>query len=191
MHVTAGNFGLAMNGTHYIEAFRFITDEEPIEVSAWFDNTFLSNPRGENFKDVSGSIRVLTRSGKRLYIDASADQGHGVQVTYMSRNGRITIDELKGSMSTVVRESEHQDAPTSRYGMPANYQQEQIKAIELVDSTKEVLDALLKSQNYPTLDNAAIAVKALVAAYQSHRMGGKTIKLKDISDHDSEVFAWA
>jgi len=37
MVVTAGNFGLAMNGSHYFEAFRHLTDESVKEISCWFD----------------------------------------------------------------------------------------------------------------------------------------------------------
>ena len=84
MHVSAGNFGMAMNSIHYFEAFRFLADEAPLSVSAWFDDELLSNPRGPQFQDVSGCVRVTTSSGHRLYIDASADQGHGMQVTYMA-----------------------------------------------------------------------------------------------------------
>jgi predicted dehydrogenase len=191
MHVVAGNFGLAMNGTHYVEAFRFLADEAPAEVSAWFDAAILPNPRGAQFQDVSGCIRVTTALGRRLYIDASADQGHGVQATYMARNGRITVDELTGAMTTVVRSAEHRDAPTSRYGMPVEIQQQQIAPVELVDSTKAVLQALLAGEGYPTLTDATLAVKTLVAAYHSHRQGGVPVRLADIADDDPEVFPWA
>ena len=191
MHVAAGNFGLAMNGTHYFEAFRFIADEVPEEVSATFDKELLTNPRGPQFQDVSGCIRVTTASGKRLYIDASADQGHGVQVTYMGRNGRITVDELTGTMTTVVRQPEHREAPTSRYGMPVDIEEHRIQPVELVESTKAVLEALLKNEAYPTLQDATLAVKTLVAAYHSHRKGGISVKLAEIPDDDPEVFAWA
>jgi len=191
MHVAAGNFGMAMNGTHYVEAFRFLADEAPIEVSAWFDAAILPNPRGPQFQDVSGCIRVTTASGRRLYIDASADQGHGVHVTYMARNGRITVDELTGTMTTVVRSAEHREAPTSRYGMEVEVQQHQIPPVELVESTKAVLQALLACEGYPTLANATLAVKTLVAAYHSHRQGGVPVRLADIADDDPEVFPWA
>lgn len=191
MTVTAGNFGLAMNGTHYLEAFRFMADEAPKEVSAWFDSETLANPRGSQFEDMSGCIRVTTESGKRLYIDASSDQGHGVQVTYMSRNGRITIDELTGTMATIVRQPEHHEAPTSRYGMPVFIEEQKIKPVELVDSTKAVLEALIKGENYPTLQDATLAVKTLVAAYHSYRKGGISVKLAGIPDDDPEVFPWA
>lgn len=191
MHVSAGNFGLAMNGTHYFEAFRFLADEAPTKVSAWFDTEQLTNPRGRQFQDVSGCIRVTTASGKRLYIDASANQGHGVQVTYMGRNGRITIDELAGTMTTVLRKPDHCEAPTSRYGMPVVIEEQKIKPVELVDSTKAVLEALIKGENHPTLQDATLAVKTLVAAYHSHRNGGISVKLADIPDDDPEVFPWA
>lgn len=191
MHVAAGNFGMAMNGTHYFEAFRFLADEQPHEVTAWFDKANLPNPRGPQFQDVSGCIRVTTASGRRLYIDASADQGHGVQVTYMARNGRITIDELTGSMTTVLRNAEHREVATSRYGMPVEILQQQIPPVELVESTQAVLKALLAGAGYPTLADATLAVKTLVAAYHSHRQGGSSVRLADIADDDPEVFPWA
>jgi len=191
MHVAAGNFGMAMNGIHYLEAFRYLANEAPNQVSAWFDPVRLPNPRGSQFQDVSGCISVTTESGRRLFIDASADQGHGVQVTYMGRNGRITVDELTGAMTTVVRSSEHRDAPTSRYGMPVEIEQHQIPPIELVESTKAVVQALLAGEGYPTLADATLAVKTLVAAYHSHRQGGVPVRLADIADDDPEVFPWA
>lgn len=191
MHIAAGNFGMAMNATHYFEAFRFLADEAPVEVSAWFDAQSLPNPRGPQFADVSGSMRVTTASGCRFYLDASADQGHGVQVTYMGQLGRITIDELTGSMTTVVRTSEHRDAPTTRYGMPVEIDQSQIPPVELVDSTSAVMQALIKADGYPTLADATLAVKTLVAAYHSHRQGGVPVRLDSINDGDAEVFPWA
>jgi predicted dehydrogenase len=191
MHVAAGNFGMAMNATHYFEAFRFLTGEPPKRVSAWFDSESLPNPRGAQFKDVSGCIRISTASGRRLYLDASCDQGHGAQVTYMARNGRITVDELTGAMTTVVRKPEHRDAPTTRYGMPVQIEQHQIPACELVESTKAVMQALICGDNFPSLSDATLAVKTLVAAYHSHRQGGIEVPLASIADDDPEVFPWA
>ena len=191
MHISAGNFGLAMNGTHYLEAFRYLSGENIVEVSAWFDAQSLPNPRGAQFNDVSGCLRATTSSGRRLYIDSSINQGHGVQVTYMGRNGRITIDELTGTMTTVVRQPEHREAPTSRYGMPVAIEEEKIKPVELVDSTKAVLEALVKGGDYPTLHDGTLAVKTLIAAYHSHRNGGIPVKIADIPDNDPEIFPWA
>src|SRR5690606_13726782 len=73
MTVVAGCFGLAMNGTHYIEAFRYLSDDAPQSVQAWFAGDDLPNPRGPDFRDKAGAIRVETTGGKRLYIEASND----------------------------------------------------------------------------------------------------------------------
>lgn len=191
MTVVAGNFGVSMNGTHYFEAFRFMADEDPIEVTAWFSPEAVPNPRGAQFEDRAGSIRVVTAGGKRLYLEIGADQGHGLQVTYAGRNGTISINELTGEMHTSVRELEYRDLPTTRYGMPAVATHEKIAPVEVVDSTAEVLRALLS--NHPdnvTPEQGMTAVKVLVAAYTSAENGNIPVRLDTALD-DSRVFPWA
>ena len=77
--VVAGNFGMAMNGTHYIEMFRYMTDEKPSEVTAWFSAGKVPNPRGPQFEDRAGSLRITTASGKRFYMEIGSDQGNGLK----------------------------------------------------------------------------------------------------------------
>src|SRR5262249_12575893 len=55
--VVAGNFGMAMNGSHYFEMFRYLTDEMPATVSAWFSSETVPNPRGAQFEDRAGTVR--------------------------------------------------------------------------------------------------------------------------------------
>lgn len=176
--VTAGNFGMAMNGTHYFEMFRFLTGESAVKVNAWFGGKDLPNPRGPQFRDASGSVRLETASGKRFYMDCSADQGHGMHVTYMCRNGRIDVDELSGVMSYVVRHPEHREQPTVRYGMPYETVSRTIAPADAVAPTKSVLDALLAGENYPSGEVGMLAMQLLIAAHLSHRQGGKTVDLR-------------
>ena len=75
MSVNAGNFGLAMNACHYFEAFRYICNEKIEYISSDFDNEEVKNPRGEQFSDASGCICAKTKTGKRLFINASANSG--------------------------------------------------------------------------------------------------------------------
>jgi len=176
--VSAGNFGMAMNGTHYFEMFRYMTDEEPVLVSAWFSDDNLPNPRGTQFKDAVGSIRLETPSGKRFYMDCSSDQGHGMQVTYNCRNGRITIDELDGSMHYVARHTEHRGQPTTRYGMPYDKGSRTITPADAVAPTRAVLESLLKGENFPNGEEGLLAMKLLIAAHVSNSRGGVTIDLR-------------
>lgn len=177
--VSAGNFGMAMNGTHYFEMFRYMTDEEPVLVSAWFSDDDLPNPRGPQFKDAAGSIRLETPSGKRFYMDCSSDHGHGMQVTYNCRNGRITIDELDGSMHYVARHPEHRSQPTTRYGMPYDKGNRTITPADAVAPTRAVLESLLKGEEFPNGQDGLLAMKLLIAAHISSSRGGVTIDLRN------------
>lgn len=177
--VSAGNFGMAMNGTHYFEMFRYLTDEAPVSVNAWFSPEALPNPRGPQFTDAAGSIRLTTASGKRFYLDCSPDQGHGMFVTYNCRNGRIDVDELSGQMTLTVRNQEHRDAPTTRYGMPYSVTSTAITPADAVAPTRSVLQALLSGEGYPTGEDGRLAMQALVAAHISNNRDGATVRLDD------------
>lgn len=176
--VSAGNFGVSMNGTHYFEMFRFLTDEPTVKVSAWFAKDVLPNPRGPEFEDVAGCVRLETVSGKRFYLDCSPDQGHGVQVTYNCRYGRISVDELSGELRYSVRTEEHRDAPTTRYGMPSEVGVELITPADATVPTASVLKALVEGGDYPSGLDGAMAFRILIAAHISNSRGGAEIDLR-------------
>ncbi|CAM8363498.1 MviM Predicted dehydrogenases and related proteins [Candidatus Methylopumilus universalis] len=190
MTVIGGNIGASMNGTHYLEAFRYLSDEEPSEVSAWFDPDVVSNPRGIQFEDRSGSLRVVTASGKRLYMDISGDQGHGLQVIYSGRNGQVFINEITGEMIASIRKSEHRALPTTRYGMPDEFTREYISPVEVIDSTVKVLTALISGENIVEAQHGMSAIRTLVAAYTSSENGGSPIRL-DAKLNTKLIFPWA
>jgi predicted dehydrogenase len=188
--VVAGNFGLAMNGIHYLEMFRFMTDEEPYEVTAWLGSEKVPNPRGPQFEDHGGAMRVTTKSGKRFYLECSTDQGHGMRVIYASRYGQIFVDELTGSLHSSVRQAEYRDLPTTRYGMPAVHETVSIAPADATTPSKAVLTALLNGKNYPTAEEGRLAVAGLVAAVVSHEKGNIAVRVDDKLPRD-RVFPWA
>ena len=190
MTVTAGNFGMAMNGLHYIEAFRFMSEEEPKYVSAWFSVGKVANPRGVQFEDKAGCLRVVTSKGVRLYIDASEDQGNGVLVTYAGRNGIIQVNELSGELTAFARTSDYIGEPTTRYGLPSAYEKLVIPPVELIDSTANVLRSLVSGVNYVQADYGMNAIKVLEAGYRSSESFGKQIELNDDTNQDRK-FPWA
>ena len=188
--VIGGNFGMAMNGTHYFEMFRYMTGEKPHEVTAWFSKGKISNPRGRQFEDKAGSIRVTTKSGKRLYMDISADQGHGVKVIYGGRYGQIVVDELNGMMQIDIRDKQHRELPTTRYGMPGTQTLKKIQPADVLGPSKAVLNALLEGKNYPTGEEGRLAVATLVAATISNENGHKPVRV-DGHLPVARIFPWA
>lgn len=189
--VVAGNFGMAMNGSHYFEMFRYMTGELPDSVTAWFSSNIVPNPRGAQFEDRAGSVRLTTARGRRFYMEAGADQGHGVHVTYAGPHGRLDVDELAGRGRLVVRRAEHRDAPTTRYGMPWEERDLAIAPADAVAPTRAVVEALIAGEEFPDGEVGRMAVEVLVAAYASHEQGGRSVRLGAVDLPCDRVFPWA
>jgi predicted dehydrogenase len=190
MTVVAGNFGFAMNGVHYFEAFRFLAGEDPVEVTGWFSPGIVPNPRGSRFEDRAGSIRAVTASGKRLYMEIGADQGHGVRVVYACRNGMVTVDEITGELVSSVREAQYRELPTTRYGMPAINARRVIQPAEVIDTSAAVLKALLTGVDPVTGQDGRRALQLLATAYASAEHGSAPVRLDSHLDLH-RVFPWA
>jgi predicted dehydrogenase len=190
MVVTAGNFGLAMNGSHYFEAFRYLTGESIAEISAWLDPNNVPNPRGSQYVDRSGQLRGVTISGVRLVMELGGDLGHGIEVIYACRNGQILVDELAGHVRAIHRRAEYRDLPTTRYGMPADEFQRKIAQAEVTGPTVALWRAMLADGSFPDGDSGRHAVAALVAANLSGESGGRAVALASGLPRERS-FAWA
>jgi len=190
MTVVAGNIGFSMNGTHYFEAFRFLTGEYPVEVTAWFSKELVLNPRGTRFQDRAGSLRAVTASGKRLYMEIGADQGHGLRTTYACRTGMITIDEAARELFSTERTEQNRQLPLTRVGMPGVNHQRKFEFRGVVDTTADVITALLLDRNSVSGEDGRSAIELLVGAYQSADLGGMPVRLDDKLDR-SKKFPWA
>ncbi|MGQ0684321.1 Gfo/Idh/MocA family protein [Bradyrhizobium sp.] len=189
--VAASNFGLAMNGSHYFEMFRYVSGLSVHAVNAWFEDTKLANPRGAQFEDRSGRILARTADGVSMYLDFSVNAGSGVSVIYTCRNGQIFVDELNGAMRVVSRKAEFRDLPTTRYGMPSNIYVENIAPADVVGPTKALWSALLDGQSYPDGEAGLHALACCVAAHVSHENGGNAVRVDDQSLPSTHQFKWA
>jgi predicted dehydrogenase len=189
--VVGGNFGLAMNGTHYFEMFRYMTNESPVEVSAWFSPEKVSNPRGTQFEDRAGAVRLISPSGKRFYMEIGADQGHGVHVVYAGPYGQLVVDELAGSAKVVTRDNAYRNLPTTRYGLPASERHFKIQPADVVGPSRAVLNALLTKTNFPTGMDGRLALSVLVGAYVSDENGHLSVRIDGKTLPRNRVFPWA
>lgn len=191
INVSGSNFGLAMNVSHYFEMFRFLTDSTITTVQAWLEDEKVPNPRGAQFEDYSGSLIAKNDIGTRMYIDFSAKAGHGLQVTYIFKYGQIVVDELSGFVRTICRKEEYKDLPTTRYGMPADINQYEIKPFEMIDSTIMVWNSMFSNSVYPDFNAGLHAMRCLVAAIESHENNNKEVLTGKITIDNSKKFKWA
>lgn len=189
--VAASNFGLAMNGSHYFEMFRYVSGLSIRSVNAWLEDSKLANPRGSQFEDRSGRVLARADGDVSMYLDFSANAGNGVSVVYTCRNGQIFVDELSGFMRVVSRKAEFRDLPTTRYGMPSDIHAENIAPADVVGPTKALWSALLGGQSYPGADAGLHALACCVAVHVSHESGGSTVGIDDQSLPGTHQFKWA
>ena len=189
--VAGSNFGLAMNASHYFEMFRYITDGPVQTVQAWLESEILPNPRGLEFQDRSGCLLATSVGGSKMFVDFSSASGHGLEVTYICRNGQITVDELTGEIRVNVRRREFRELPTSRYGMPAEVRHELIAPTDTVVPTKLVVSAMLSGMPFPSGNEGRHALACLVAAHVSDSGGGCPVDIDDPSLPRHLIFPWA
>ena len=189
--VISGNAGLAMVGSHFFEMFRLLTGEPPAQVTAWLSPERVANPRGKQFEDRGGAVRVTTAGGKRLYLDMGVDQGHGAQIVYAARLGQVTADMLEGTLHLNRRQPEHREAPTTRYGMPRNTESRQVVPSSASGPARAVIEALLGDGDPPTGEDGRLAVATLIAAHLSDEVDHQPVAI-DLDQLPRErTFPWA
>lgn len=191
INVAASNFGLAMNGCHYFEMFRFMTDEDISEIQFWADQEKVPNPRGAQFVDHSGQLRARAKSGKHMYMELGGGQGHGVHVVYGCRYGQIYVDELAGFMRATHRKAEFRDLPTTRYGMPVETIIKDITPADVIGPTQALWKAMIAKKNYPDGHAGRHALTALVAANVSLEEGSRLVETSKIGQYKDRIYPWA
>lgn len=189
--ISGGNYGLAMNASHDIQMFRFLTDEEPRYVQAWLDKEPLANPRGPQYEDRSGMIRVTTTSGKTFVTNIRSSHGHGNFVTYAAKHGQIFYDTLADSLYFNYRKAEHREAPTTAYAKESEKENHVISSSDLIVRTKKVIQALTGGGKYPSGEDVINTIKVLAAAYISNENNHAVVDINDVSLPKERVFQWA
>jgi predicted dehydrogenase len=190
MTVVAGNVGMAMIGTHMFELFRFLSGEEPQAVTAWLSESEMPNPRGPQFEDRSGAIRIETKNGRRFYMEAGPDQGHGILVTYGAVHGQLVLDLLQGSVQVTRRSEADRTLPSTRYGTASVRTCHQYIPADPVSGTKAVLTHLLGGEQYPSGAAAREALAVLIAAYVSNEKDHSRVQLSDPLLPLARKFPW-
>lgn len=191
MTVTAGCFGLAMNGSHYCEAFAWLTGSSIVSATAWFSGAPFNNPRGPRFFDQAGEMRFVSADGRRLILNIGNDQGHGMTAMYATRFGHMFVDEFEGICYATARKPEHQSLPVTRYGMPWDRWERRFPQADNVGPTEAVMRALVDGSDYPSWRDGRNVVAALAAAYKSAASGQVPVKVADLGVYEREHFPWA
>lgn len=191
MSVNGGNFGLSMNGSHYIYAFLMLTNDIVKEVFCDLENKTLKNPRGKQFRDNSGIIVVKTFRNKFLVINSLSEQHHGMSVTYNCKYGIIYINEFNGSLKINYRKKQYRNFSSTRYGLPEVNKISKLNlSLDLEKTTKDGILDLLKNKYSSNLNWSREVVKVLMLAQQSN-IEKKIVKYNSKTNYNNRTFKWA
>lgn len=188
--LAAGNIGLAMGASHQFELFHFLTGNGHDSVCAWFQPNPWPNPRGPQFTDAAGQIRLENSQGQRQYLEIGPDQGHGLQMILSFPHGQIHADLLVCEAVVDMRRPEHRSMPPTRYGMPPELERHALPPFDVIDAAARMLEALRDDENYPDFEAAERIIRTLVAAYVSDENSHMAVNIHGKLPEDRH-FAWA
>jgi hypothetical protein len=136
-------------------------------------------------------LRISTIHGKRFYLEAGADQAHGLKVVFAGRHGQIVMDELAGTMSMMARQEPYRDLPTTRYGMPFTVSEQTVPPADALAPARAILQALLTDIDTPSGEDGRLAIAALIAAHLSDEQGHRSVNIAETDSCRERVFPWA
>lgn len=177
--ITAGNIGLAMNGSHYLNLAMFFFDENFEKVSAIIEKDEEKNVRGENFQDAGGVLIGITKNKKKFVLSIGVREGHGINMIFSCKYGYINYNPLKGRMVIDHRKEENRDQPMARYGLPSITEEVVVPQDDIILATKKALEALLNEGKEVSIlvERAVEVIKVLTASYYSSEKGGILVDL--------------
>ena len=188
--ISGANIGLAMNATHYFEAFRYLTDSKISKVWAWLDNELRPNPRGPEFFDQSGQILAMNNSGQRIYLDIGGDLGHQIICTYNFEFGKITVNELNGVATVNSKAHPVRSSSTAMYGEKDLQQVISLKPSENLAPTVALLKAIINGKDFPSGEDGIHSISVALAAIESSASDHRMVLLDNIQQSELDQ-KWA
>tara|TARA_A100001011_G_scaffold399506_2_gene508467 strand:- start:583 stop:1596 length:1014 start_codon:yes stop_codon:yes gene_type:complete len=191
MSVNGGNFGMAMNGSHYIYAFLMLAKDKIKEIFCKFENKILKNPRGKKFQDNSGILFAKTFKNKFLTINTLSNQHHGMSVTYNCKYGIVFINEFNGRTVINYRKPKFRNFSSQRYGLPEINKKVKLKfSLSLTTTTRNGILDLIKNNYLENLKMSKDVVEVLMLAQKSNSTKA-LVSSKKVSKFNSKIFKWA
>ena len=179
MNVSGANFGLGMNATHYIEAFHWLVGKEITSVSGNVKKQHRPNVRGNQFYDYAGYLIAHVGSDSLLFLDFQESIGHQILVVYNFEFGKITVNELVGTLTLDCRRADDFNEPSFRYGLPNFHVEATIRPAELLESTAALYSQVLLDGDYPSHLDGERAVRVALASILSTELEGASVRIDD------------
>jgi predicted dehydrogenase len=188
LNYLGANLGVSMNGVHFFDILKFLTDSNAIKVNSSVKIDKNTNPRGSKFKDFEGQISIFNKNGTRGYVDLSAKAGNGETLTCICKFGIIFIDFFTGKMIMNYRQAKYRNLSSVYYSKPFISKSGKIKISNIVEITKEHLKNFIRGSNYVNLTEGINIMKVLIASITSSEKK-RSVNLDNFKNN--KKFYWA
>ena len=91
--LTAGNWGLACNGLHFLDLIKYITNSDIDEIDIdWLDNTLLDSKR-KNYIELTGTLKGKTNNQDLFTITSFEESGSPLIISITTSSRRWIVEE--------------------------------------------------------------------------------------------------
>ena len=183
-----GNMGIAMNGSHFVSDFIYLSGLMPTMVTADIKTDKYLNVRGAKFKDFAGNMTLKNKLNVKGHLNIENDSGHGDLLILTCKFGLLILDQLSGLLYINKRKKKFLGDKSAFYGSPFVTTIKKIKISKVQELTLTNLKNFLKGKNYFDLRKAEVVNKTLFAAYVSSHKKNKYVRINSVKLNKD--FSW-
>ena len=193
IQVSGSNFGMAMNFSHYAELASFFFQAPPTFVNAWLTSQDEVNPRGNQFNDSAGAVRVDFGNGRSLYADFPLRAAHGIFTLFNFEQGKIVVDDFNSKAIVVARGESDFEQPSHFYALKGKRKVVSLGAANIADTSRIVYGLLPNREAVMAhLELSIHALESMVMAhFSSERLDGGSLSREGLLEEEkAKIFPW-
>ncbi len=190
IYIQKPGIGLGCLGTHSFDLVNYLSNENPISISAWLDAPIMPNPRGVEFIDPGGLV-ILRYKGFNAIVSQIEDGAGPNTIEIHLTGARIFYDPKNSILDVRLRDLTRKVGPGNP---PAYFQYVPPESLNLKgDMIKQlslVVSELIGADNPMICDgiHGRNAFEVLVASYLSHSRGNVPVSLPLTDPTEFELY---
>jgi predicted dehydrogenase len=179
VNIMRNGIGLGCLATHSFDLANFLFDAFPSRITAWVDQPYTKNPRGEQFVDPGGLVILDYGSDKRAIV-SQIERASGPMIVQLHfEHARMSIDVKHGTLELIEKKMESNNIPVKPIVLDKSINPHEYQVThDTVYLMEKIIDNLLSNDAMiADVLHGAMSVEILVAAYMSSENANMPVQL--------------